>query len=110
MIELIRILCIDDHPLILAGVESMLDSEPDLQFAGGAASGEEGIRLFRKRRPDIALIDLRLNGMSGIATITAIRNEFPDSRILALTAYKGDDDIHRALAAGARGYLDLVPR
>jgi DNA-binding NarL/FixJ family response regulator len=103
--EPIRVVCIDDHPLILAGVESMLDAEPGLVYTGGATSGEDGISLFRRERPDVALVDLRMNGLSGHATIAAIKNEFPEARMIALTTYKGDDDIHRALAAGARGYI-----
>jgi two-component system NarL family response regulator len=101
----IAVVCIDDHSLILSGVEAMLNAEPCLRFVGGAATGEEGLRLCRELRPDIALVDLRLNGMPGTAVIAAIRREFPEARIIALTSYKGDDLIHRALAAGAQGYL-----
>jgi DNA-binding NarL/FixJ family response regulator len=101
----IRVLCIDDHPLILAGVEAMLNAEPGIVFAGGASSGEEGIRLFREQLPDVTLVDLRLNGMSGTATIAAITGEFSHARLIALTTYKGDASIHQALAAGARGYI-----
>src|SRR5450755_1222718 len=97
----IRVLCIDDHPLILAGVEAMLNAEPGIVFAGGASSGEEGIRLFREQLPDVTLVDLRLNGMSGTATIAAITGEFSHARLIALTTYKGDASIHQALAAGA---------
>lgn len=107
---MIRVLCIDDHPLILAGVRAMLEAEADMCFAGGSATGEEGLRVFREERPDVTLIDLRLSDprskrISGIETIAAICGENAGARVLALTAYKGDDDIHRALAAGARGYL-----
>jgi DNA-binding NarL/FixJ family response regulator len=101
----IRVICIDDHPLILAGVKSMLDAEPDMLFAGGTATGEEGVSLFRTQVPDVALIDLRLKGSSGTVAIATIAREFPEARIIAMTTYKGDDDIHRALAAGARGYI-----
>jgi DNA-binding NarL/FixJ family response regulator len=101
----IRVICIDDHPLILAGVKSMLDAEPDMVFAGGTATGEEGISLFRTQVPDVALIDLRLKGSSGTVAIATIAREFPEAHIIAMTTYKGDDDIHRALAAGARGYI-----
>ena len=101
----IRVICIDDHPLILAGVKSMLHAEPDMLFSGGAATGEAGLELFRTDLPDVTLVDLRLKGASGTAAIAEIKKEFPGARIIAMTTYKGDDDIHRALAAGARGYI-----
>jgi DNA-binding NarL/FixJ family response regulator len=101
----IRVVCIDDHPLILAGVKSMLHAEPDLLFVGGAATAQEGLALFRTHTPDVTLVDLRLKGTSGTVAIADIRREFPEARIIAMTTYKGDEDIHRALAAGARGYI-----
>ena len=101
----IRVICIDDHPLILAGVKSMLDAEPTMFYAGGVATGEEGLILFRNVLPDITLVDLRLKKSSGTDAIAAIKKEFPKARIIAMTTYKGDDDIHRALAAGAAGYI-----
>jgi DNA-binding NarL/FixJ family response regulator len=91
--------------LILAGVKSMLDAEPDMFFSGGTSTGEEGISLFRAILPDVALIDLRLKRSSGTDAIASISHEFPDACIIAMTTYKGDDDIYRALAAGARGYI-----
>lgn len=101
----IRIICVDDHPLILTGVQSMLNAEPDLLFAGGVATAEDGIVLFRAQRPDVALIDLRLKGTPGTSAIAAITHEFPEARVIAMTTYKGDHDVHRALAAGAQGYI-----
>ena len=83
----------------------MLDAEPEMLFAGGVATGEEGVNLYRKILPDIALVDLRLKRSSGTEAIATIKAEFPKSRIIAMTTYKGDDDIHRALAAGAVGYI-----
>lgn len=103
--NLIRVICIDDHPLILAGVKSMLDAEPAMFYAGGSATGEEGLIVFRRVLPDITLVDLRLKSSSGTEAIAAIKREFPKARIIAMTTYKGDDDIHRALAAGAVGYI-----
>jgi DNA-binding NarL/FixJ family response regulator len=101
----IRVICVDDHPLILAGVKSMLDAEPSMVYAGGTSTGEDGLVLFRSVLPDITLMDLRLKRSSGTEAIAAIKNEFPKARIIAMTTYKGDDDIHRALAAGAMGYI-----
>ena len=83
----------------------MLDAEPDMFFSGGTSTGEEGISLFRTLLPDVALIDLRLKGSSGIDAIASISREFQGACIIAMTTYKGDDDIYRALAAGARGYI-----
>ena len=83
----------------------MLDAEPAMVYAGGAATGEEGLNLFRKILPDITLMDLRLKRSFGTEAIAAIKTEFPKARIIAMTTYKGDDDIHRALSAGAVGYI-----
>jgi len=101
----IRVICVDDHPLILAGVRSMLQAESDLLYIGGVATGEEGVTLFRASLPDVTLVDLRLKGTSGTEAIATIKKEFPEAHIIAMTTYKGDDDIHRALAAGANGYI-----
>lgn len=83
----------------------MLDAEPAMFYAGGSATGEEGLNVFRRVLPDITLVDLRLKSSSGTEAIAAIKREFPKARIIAMTTYKGDDDIHRALAAGAVGYI-----
>jgi DNA-binding NarL/FixJ family response regulator len=101
----IRVLCVDDHPLIRKGIAAILANEPDMQLVAEAASGEEAIRLFRELRPDVTLMDLRMPELDGIAATRAIRAEFPDARIIALTSYDGDQDIYRALEAGVRGYL-----
>ena len=99
------ILSADDHPLIRSGLEAVISAESDLQMVGEAANGEEAVELYRKHRPDVVLMDLRMPIMDGLTAIKAILGEFPDAKIIALTTYEGDEDIHRALAAGARGYL-----
>lgn len=99
------ILSADDHPLIRSGLEAVLSKEPDMQVVGEAANGEEAIELFRRLRPDIVLMDLRMPVMDGLAATKGIISEFPDAKIIALTTFEGDEDIHRALSAGARGYL-----
>jgi DNA-binding NarL/FixJ family response regulator len=101
----IRILSIDDHPLVREGIAAVVDSEPDMKIVARASNGIDGIREFRTHRPDITLMDLRLPDMSGIDAIMAIRAEFPDARIVILSMFEGDVEIQRALDAGARGYL-----
>jgi len=102
----IRILCVDDHPVVRRGVAAMLAVEAELDLVAEASTGSEAVELFREYRPDVVLMDLRLaGGMDGMAAIEAICREFPRARILVLTTYAGDENIHRALAAGARGYL-----
>jgi DNA-binding NarL/FixJ family response regulator len=101
----IRVLCIDDHPLIRKGIASLLASVPDMQLVGEGADGLEAIRLFRGLRPDVTLMDLRLPRVDGVEATRAICQEFPDARIIALTSYRGDQDVWRALNVGVRGYL-----
>ena len=101
----IRVMSVDDHPLLREGVGSIIDSQPDMQLAAQAANGREAILVYREARPDVVLMDLRLPDISGIDAMIAIRNEFPDARIVMLTTFEGDVDIRRALAAGARGYI-----
>ena len=95
----------DDHPLIRSGLRAVIASEPDMEMVGEAANGEEAIELYREDRPDVVLMDLRMPVMDGLTATLAILREFPDAKIVALTTYEGDEDIHRALSAGARGYL-----
>lgn len=101
----IRILSVDDHALIREGVAAMIRDQPDLELVAEAASGREAIRMFREERPDVTLMDIRLPDSSGIDAAIAIREEFPQARILMLSTFEGDVDIQRAFAAGARGYL-----
>lgn len=101
----IRILCVDDHRLVLNGIELMIGRQPDMSVVGSATTGEEAVSLFQQHRPDITLMDLQLPVMTGLEAIRAIRHLSPDARIIVLTMYHGDEDIHRALAAGAATYL-----
>jgi DNA-binding NarL/FixJ family response regulator len=101
----IRILCVDDHPLLRKGICSVITSQPDMLLIAEASNGREAIDLFRKQRPDVTLMDLRLPGMSGVDAMIAIRGEFPDARIIILTTFEGDVEVQRALKAGARAYM-----
>lgn len=101
----IRVLCVDDHPVVRKGIAALLASEPDTVLVGEAANGKEAVDLFRKLRPDVTLMDLRMPLLDGIGATRQIRAEFPDARIIALTSYDGDQDIYQALEAGVRGYL-----
>jgi DNA-binding NarL/FixJ family response regulator len=106
----IRILAADDHPLIRAGLVNFLATEPELHVVAEAANGEEALEKYRELRPDIVLMDLRMPVMDGVTATRAILDEFPDAKVIVLTTYAGDEDIHRALDAGAKGYLvkDMV--
>ena len=102
----IRILVVDDHQVVRRGLAASIDPEPDMKVVASASSGKQGLELFREHRPDITIMDLRLTQeMHGIETIQAIRREFPDARIIVLSAHRGDEDIFRALQAGAVTFL-----
>src|SRR5271156_4194593 len=101
----IKILVVDDHPLLREGIAAVLEGQTDLQLVGEAANGREALESFRACRPDVVLMDLQMPEMGGIEAIVAIRNEFPDARIVVLTTYKGDMQAIRAFKAGASGYL-----
>jgi DNA-binding NarL/FixJ family response regulator len=103
--SLIRILCVDDHRIVREGIASLIDRQPDMRVVASAASGEEAIDLFFEHQPDITLMDLQLGVMDGISAIKIIRRRSPDARIVVLTMRRGDEDIHRALEAGASTYL-----
>jgi two-component system NarL family response regulator len=101
----IRVLCVDDHRIVREGIALIIGRQPDMTVAGTAASGEEAVAQYRRHRPDVTLMDLQLGTMSGLDTIRAIRHHDPSSRIVVLTMYQGDEDIYRALNAGAVTYL-----
>lgn len=102
---LISIACVDDHPLVRKGVAAILATEPELRLVAEGENASEAVELFRKHRPDVMLLDLRLPDRTGVEAAKEIRRDFPDARIIALTSYDGDQDIYRALEAGVRGYL-----
>lgn len=105
MPDSIKIMVVEDHHVVRQGLVALLNGVPGMQVVAETADGGMALELFRKHMPDVVLMDLRLPGMSGVEAITHIRSQFPQARIIVLTTYDGDEDIHRALDAGARGYL-----
>jgi DNA-binding NarL/FixJ family response regulator len=101
----IRVLSVDDHPLVREGIGTIINCQADMSMAGTASNAREGIEAFRALRPDVTLMDLRLPDLSGLDVMIAIRSEFPDARVIVLTTFEGDMEVQRALKAGARGYL-----
>ena len=101
----IRVLAVDDHPIVRAGMASMLANEPDLELVADARDGAEAVTLFEIHRPDVVVMDLQMPKLGGVAAIRGIRAIEPDARVIALTTYDGDADIHNALSAGAYAYL-----
>ena len=101
----IRILSVDDHPLLREGIAVLIENQPDMVLVGQASTGVEAIQQFRQHKPDVTLMDLRLPDISGIDALIAIRAEYPDACVVMLTTFEGDVEIQRALEAGARGYL-----
>ena len=101
----IRILAVDDHPVVRRGIAAMIATQPDMTLVAEASNGREAIQQFRAHHPDITLMDLQMSEMSGLDAVSAIRGEFPDARIIVLTTYAGDVQILRAVKAGAQAYL-----
>lgn len=103
--EIIRVLVADDHPVVCHGLSAIISSQPDMKVVAKAANGREAVELSHKHNPDIILMDLRMPEMGGVDAIRAIRGENPNAGFIVLTTYQGDEDIHRALTAGAQAYL-----
>lgn len=103
--SLIRILTVDDHPLLRKGIATLVNAENDMKLVAEASNGEEAIEQFRSYRPDVTLMDIQMPGLNGIETISQILKEFPNTRIIVLTTYSGDAQVVRALKAGARAFL-----
>jgi len=101
----IRVLTVDDHPVLREGIAAILEAQPDIELAGEASNGKEAIELFRKVKPDVTLMDLQMPEMSGVEAIVAIRHEFPTCRIIVLTSFGGDKLALEAIKAGAVGFL-----
>jgi two-component system, NarL family, response regulator len=101
----IKVMVVDDHPLMRVGVAAIVNARPDMSVVAQTGTGEEAVELYQQHKPDITLMDLRLPGMSGVDAIFAIRAKDASARFIVLTTYEGDEDIHRALEAGAQGYL-----
>lgn len=101
----LRLLLVDDHPVVRRGLAAAIEEEPDLVVVAQASSGEEAIELHAAHHPDVTLLDLRLPGLGGPEVIQHVRAEVPEARFVVLTSYDDDDDVRRALAAGARAYL-----
>jgi DNA-binding NarL/FixJ family response regulator len=101
----IRVMCVDDHPLVRKGIALILSNETDMELVGEAGNGRDAVELFRQLRPDVTLMDLRMPEMDGVSAVKQICADFPDAKFIALTSFDGDQDIYRALEAGVRGYL-----
>lgn len=105
MAESIQIMVVDDHHIVRKGLVALIATLPDMKVVAEAGDGGQAVEFYRKHRPDVTLMDLRLPNKNGVDAITEIRQEFPGARIIVLTTFDGDEDIYRALQAGAKGYL-----
>lgn len=104
--EKMKVMVVDDHPLMRVGIAAIINARPDMTVVAQAGTGEEALKLFERHKPDVTLMDLRLPGsLGGVEAISAIRSKTPRARFIVVTTYDGDEDIHRALEAGAQGYV-----
>ena len=103
--NLIRILTVDDHPLLREGIAALVKAETDMKIVAEASDGEEAVQQFRRHRPDVTLMDIQMPNLNGIEAISRIRNEFPGAKIIVLSTYSGDVQVLQAIKAGARGYI-----
>lgn len=101
----IRVMLVDDHPAFRKGMAALIESEPDLQVVAETGDGRDALAVYRQKKPDVVLMDLRLPGMGGVEATLAIRKEFPDARVIVLTTFDTDEDIYRAIQSGAKSYL-----
>jgi len=101
----IRVMLVDDHPAFRKGIAALIESEPDLKVVSETGDGSEAVEVFRRSKPDVVLMDLRLPGMGGVEATMAIRKEFPDAKIIVLTTFDADEDIYRAIQSGAKSYV-----
>jgi DNA-binding NarL/FixJ family response regulator len=101
----IRVMLVDDHPAFRTGMAALIENESDLKVVAEAGDGQEAIRIYREKKPDVVLMDLRLPGMGGAEATMSIRKEFPDARVIVLTTFDTDEDIYRAIQSGAKSYL-----
>jgi DNA-binding NarL/FixJ family response regulator len=102
---MIRLLCVDDHPLVREGIGLLISREPDMELIGSVATGEEAIEFFRRNKPDVTLMDLQLATISGAETIKIIKKLDPDAKVVVLTMYDGEEHVYRAMSAGANTYV-----
>lgn len=103
--KMIRVLTVDDHPLLREGIAALVNGEPDMKLVAEAANGLDAVEKFRLHRPDVTLMDLQMPGLNGVEALSRIQGEFPGARIIVLTTYSGDAQVVAALRAGARGYI-----